>query len=256
MTYKIDGVPISEYGATPALAGQSYALHGVCDLPKRVGTTEHNWGTSIEPFVESDDIKLDGRTLTLHVAIKEDRLQTFLDACIDCGELSTGFDTFDVVCKDEVAVQEFGPWRIVTVPFWQEYFELKPLVYSPSGSGDYRLDNFNLNKDFKVLVSEINGSSNMARRIEVQTTEFYQRTNFRSTRAIDLTCVLHAKSATTNMFEIIYENMCQFHAALMAPGMRELNLRNNSFFVYFKDGMSVENVANNIARFNLKATVI
>ena len=52
MSYKLDDIDISSYDAFPYV-GQTkdskdcIAISGVFDLPKRKGTTEYNWGTSI-----------------------------------------------------------------------------------------------------------------------------------------------------------------------------------------------------------------
>lgn len=251
MTYTLDKIPLSYYGATPSLNGQAHSLHNAFDLPRRVGTTEHNWGTSIEPFVDEEDIELDGRNLVLHVSIKKDLLQAFLDACVDCTEIGTPYDTFEVVCKDEIKVDTFDDWCRVSVPFYQNEFRLKTLSRTPSGGGPFLLDGYSMVVDFKTNISAINGIRDTARRIEVQTTEFYDRTSFRSTRSIDL-----AGAITGYNIADFYDNVTQLQVLMMLPGLRELSLRNNDFFVYFKDGMTVEMVSDNIAIFKMKATVI
>lgn len=251
MIYKLNNISISSFDATPSPENGHLALSGILDLPKRIGATEYNWGTSIEPFVDAEDIELDGRTLTLHVAIQKHRLQAFKEACVACRELSFDYDAFNIVCKDEISVQEIGDYCKVSVPFWQNYVELKPITITPSGSGDYRLDNYNLIKDFGIYVGESNNLQNAAKRIDVQTTEFYTRTNYRGTRTIDLSCSM----AGINLGDI-YNKMLQLHSLLMSPGIHILSISNNTFPVYFKDGLTANIIAENIINFTLRATVV
>lgn len=84
MSYKLDDIDISSYDAFPYV-GQTkdskdcIAISGVFDLPKRKGTTEYNWGTSIEPFVDAEDIELDGRTLVLSLVVRSENVKSQLD---------------------------------------------------------------------------------------------------------------------------------------------------------------------------------
>ncbi|MPN04005.1 hypothetical protein SDC9_151241 [bioreactor metagenome] len=251
MNYKINNAPLSSFGAIPSPNTGYLALSGMLDLPKRIGTTEYNWGTSIEPFVDAKDIELDGRALTLNVAIKKTSLDTFKSACVACTELSFDYDTFQVVQKDEIKVEEIGGYYKVEIPFWQNSVGLKPITITPSGTGEYRIDNFNLVKDFGIHVGQSGNILNTASRIDVQTTEFYTRTNYRGVRAIDLSC-----SLVGNDFSDVYAKMSQFHSLLMSPGIHTLKIRNNTLSIYFKDGMSVNVVSENIAQFTLRATVV
>ena len=252
MNYKLDGIPISNYGAKPLRTDQAFALHGMFDLPKRVGKTEHNWGTSIEPFVHAEDIQLDGRNMALHVALKKAQLDNFLNACIECTTLSTSFDTFNVVCRDEIRVDRFGDeWRIVEVPFWQNDYQLKSLTVLPSGNGEFMIDDFNLIVDLGVFITTINRLEGVAKSIEVQTTEYYQRSSYRSTRNVDLSGVI--KGSDTGD---LYAKACQFHSLLMRPGLNELVLPNKTLVVYFKSGLTATAFKENILQFNLTATVV
>lgn len=247
MIYKLDNIPLSSLGAYPSRGVGYFALDGMLDLPKRIGKTEHDWGTSIEPFVQAQDIEFDGRTLTLVAVMKPDKVESFKAACITCRTLSFDHDYFDVVCRDEIEVNEVGAYRIVIAKFWQNDFTLKPITLFPSGSGVYMIDGFDLNKDFGIYISQSNSLSNTAKRIDVGTTEFYTRTNHRGTREITLRCSMLGYS-----FSDVYHKMNQFHTVLMQPGLRQLSLRNFTANVYFKDGITVNVITPIVLRFNLK----
>lgn len=251
MIYKIDNKPLSDFGAHPARGTHFFALEGFFDLPKRIGKTEYDWGTSIEPFVMSEDIILDGRTLTLNAVMKKDKLEAFKTACVGCKILSMGNETFNVVCKDEIQVTEIDDYTIAVVKFWQYDFQLQLITIVPSGSGLYSIDNYSLNKDFGISISKSNNLSNTAKRIDVNTTEFYKITEYRNTRSIEIQCSMIGSS-----FLDVQNKMNQFQSVLMSPGMRVLTIRNNLFNVYFKDGFAVEVISENILKFNLKATVV
>lgn len=251
MIYKIDNIPLSYFGAHPARGSHFFALEGFFDLPKRLGKTEYDWGTTIEPFVVAEDIRLDGRTLTLNAVMKKDKLEAFKAACVACKILSMSNDSFDVVCKDEIQVTRIDDYAIVIVKFWQYDFQLQPITIAPSGSGFYGIDNYSLNKDFGISIAKSNDLSNIAKRIDINTTEFYKLTQYRNARSIELQCSMMGSSFTD-----VQNKMNRFQSVLMAPGMRVLTIKNNLFKVYFKDGFVVEVISENILKFNLKATVV
>ncbi len=251
MIYKIDNKPLSLFGAYPGRGSQFFALEGFLDLPKRIGKTEYDWGTSIEPFVMSEDIVLDGRTLTLTAVMKKDKLDVFKTACVACKTLSMGNNSFNVVCKDEIQVTEIDDYSIVIVNFWEYEFKLQPVTTSPNGTGLYGIDNYSLNKDFGIHIARSNDIFNTAKRIDVNTTEFYKFTQYRNTRSIEIQCAMMGSSFTD-----VQNRMNQLHSVLMAPGMRVLTIRNNIFYVYFKDGFAVQAISENILKFNLKSTVL
>ena len=102
--------PISEISAR----SRRIALEGVFSFPKRKGTTERNWLTQIEPFVDAEDLEFDGRAMTLSVWLRgdswvqyNDRLTAFKNACIACRTLATEYASFPVVLKDSVEVEEY-----------------------------------------------------------------------------------------------------------------------------------------------------
>lgn len=249
MNYKLNDISISSLNAFPAINGQAFALHGMFDLPKRIGTTEYDWGTSIEPFVEEEDIELDGRTLTLHVAVKLSSLESFKQACLECQELSTDYETYEVVQKDEITVVNMGEYYRVTVPFWQQTYIPGNKPINPIGIEAYRLDEFSLREDFGVIVAESNNMLNTAKRIDVSTSEFYGRTNFRGSRNISLNCAMKGENTA-----ILIYNMKRFHALMMSPGMRTLVAPNKTQSVYFKNGLTATAVKKNVLQFTLIAT--
>ena len=159
MSYKLDDIDISSYDAFPYV-GQTkdcIAISGVFDLPKRKGITEYNWGTGIEPFVDAEDIELDGRTLLLSLVVRSENVKSQLDklkkACISCRRLSTRFGSFNVICKDEISVEEYVTLNmaIVQVKFWQQSYIPAEIDINPSGGNNYVMDGYSLSADLCIF---------------------------------------------------------------------------------------------------------
>ena len=256
MNYKLDNINISSFGAYPKIdkAQECIAVSGIFDLPKRKGNTEYNWGTLIEPFVESQDMEFDGRTITLNLCVEGNSYKTNLrnlkTACINCRKLTTDYGVFDVIAKDEITVDEYENFNIaiVNVKFWQQNYIFPELIIKPSGGDGFLLDGYNCSKDFDLYVSSCKNAENIAKRIDINTTLPYTRTLFREARDITLEC-----SMTGNNLTELYSKMMQFHALCVKPGIHTLQTpENRAYNIYFKDGISVKAVLNSLLKFNLK----
>lgn len=258
MSYKLNDIDINTLFAMPVTKGPGIALEGLFDVPKRKSPTEYNWGTSIEPYVDAEDIELEGRELGLNVVIHAsdkqtltERINAFKTACIGCTVLSFDYDSFDVICRSDIKVVEYDLVATVSAVFWQDVYVLKPLTAIPSNSGSFRLDNYNLQADFGLTVSKTEGLRDVGGRIEISTTELYTKTQYRELRSITLTCF--AKSDSISQ---LYSNICQFHSLCYKPGFRSLVLQDNpTMEVYFKEGFKAQFVADNLLKFTLKLVV-
>ena len=262
MNYKIDNVSLSEFGVYPTNAsGEKIALSGLFDLPKRKGTTEYDWGTSIEPFVDASDIELDGRSLTLNVAIKgssladlHSKLVAFKEACIACKKLWTEVGEFDVIQKDEIAVTEY-PFNCVAVikaPFWEYSYVPANITIPASGNGEYMLDSYNLAKDFGLHITSFRDVNSTAKRVEGNTTLLYKETSHRSYYDFSQQC-----NMVGNDIYDLYNKMHQLNSLLITPGLHTLKLPGNTArSVYFKDGTTVTYLSSRVLRFDLKCRVI
>lgn len=261
MIYKIDNINISTFGAVPTnVSGEKIALSGLFDLPKRKGTTEYDWGTSIEAFTDEDDIILDGRTLTLNVAIKgssisdlHTKVDTFKAACIHCTKLYSELSgEINVIQKDDISVTEYaGIIAIVKVPFWQEVYVPAAISIVPSTTGNYMLDTYNLIKDFGIYITSLSEVNDTAKRIDIDTTLPYMCTSYRSAYDLIFKCKMSGQT-----LQDLYSKMSQFNALCIKSGLRTLKLPNNELKVYFKDGISVKVESGKNLSFDLKCRVI
>lgn len=261
MTYKLDNIDIASLGAVAISGGEATALKGEFDLPKRKGDTERSWGTEIEPYVEKEDIALEGRSLTLSVIIKgntlsdyQGKMDAFKKACIACRKISTDLGEYDVILKDEVVVTEEYGFNLAAVnaKFWQEAVKIPELSLIGSGGEGFLLDNYNLYKDFGVVVSDKKSSQNTGKRIEVNTTLPYSRTIYRDLTTVTLNCAMTGQNLSD-----MYTKMGQLHALCVKPGLRSLSCPDNTkFSLYFKDGITVKVEHESILTFDLKMRIV
>lgn len=260
MSYKLDDIDISSYDAFPYV-GQTkdcIAISGVFDLPKRKGITEYNWGTGIEPFVDAEDIELDGRILLLSLVVRSENVKSQLDklkkACISCRRLSTGFGSFNVICKDEISVEEYVTLNmaIVQVKFWQQSYIPTEIDINPSGGNNYVMDGYSLSADFGIYVSSRSGVEAIGKRIEIGTTLPYMQNKYREPTTLTLKCTMLGDS-----LQRLYSSMSQFSALCISPGLRNLILKGNERMkIYFKDGITVIARTEHILEFDLKCRLI
>lgn len=88
-SYTINNTPLESWGLQAGVIDSritGYALEGAWSLPKRLGKTYHDWQGSLEPYVDADDIRFDGRDLILKVICKArsaEELQAKLSAFED-----------------------------------------------------------------------------------------------------------------------------------------------------------------------------
>lgn len=263
MNYKLDGRNIFIFGVYPKVDynQECIALGGVFDLPKRKGATEYNWGNSVEPFVDKEDIELEGRTLTLKVCMKGkspadylSKLDAYKAACIVCRKLWTEFGEFDVVVKDAIEVEEYASCNmaIITTKFWHENVLLPELTTNPSGYGNELLDNYCLSRDFGIYIASRKADKNVAKRIEINTTLPYTRTQYREALSVTFHC-----SMIGNDLRSLYTKMMQFQALCVRPGVHVLTLPgNDDSTLYFKDGITVKARLDTLLTFDLKCRVI
>lgn len=249
--YKLDGINISTLNLIPLEeSGNSLAIDGIFNLPSRIGITEYNWGTSIEPFVQADDIILDGRDITLSLlAKKNSNLVTITDKLKACTEIECVLGKFNVFCVGAINVTEQGFIKI-KAKFRQPAFALPILSMSGSGVGDILIDGYSFD-DFGIVVSNRDSLFNVGDRIDVPTTEYYTETSYRNSYPLEFTCSMVGMSVTD-----LYNKIGQFQALLMEPGTRTIKIGGKTVSAYFKDGFQATLPHEQILKFTVKATVL
>lgn len=106
MAYKLNNIDISTYGFIPGrMEGETLAVKGIFDLPKRLGDTHYDWAerNGVQPFVDADEIFLDGRSIYFQVIMQGElaTLKSFLNA------FKTAVDAFNDVVPFETPYGSF-----------------------------------------------------------------------------------------------------------------------------------------------------
>lgn len=246
MIYKFNNIAISNYGATPIRKNEALGVENLYSMPKRVQPTERDWGTSIEPYLSEEDIKLEAHTLTLNVMLNGS-IDDYVNACINCSSLSVGTQTFNVIYKDSVDVTIQSGLNVIQSKFYIPNFTLTNINLYPNSSGNYRLDNYDL-KQFGIVVERVAGIESISERIEVATTDVYAKTEYRKPRIIDITCSMVGVDPSD-----LYSKMRQLQAVLMQNGERKLYIKDvGTIDCYLKDGINAKLVHEQVVKFNLR----
>lgn len=259
--YKLDDIDIETYGAKAILQGERTALEGAFSFPKRTGKTEYNWGTHVEPFVEESEILFEGRVMKLTARIRGNdtahymaQLDAFKSACITCSTLTTGYDTFQVLLRDEIKVKEYSGRRlaIVTATFWEPEYLVPEVDIQAVASAGYSLDGCGLRETFGIGISGRSDEKSVGKRIEVSTTDTFRQTQYRDKADVTLQCWMKGDGIND-----LYARMRQFHALCAAPGIRMLQLPDGTIARgYVRDGFTAKVVHSNIVKFDFKLRVI
>jgi len=110
MSYFINDIDLSTFGFTPGQApGSNIAVEGAWDMPKRMGKLYHDWGDEegVEPYVDSEDLRFEGRDIFLHGYIDSTAhlksLKSFLKVFESLVKLSCPWGEWDVYLKGGLA---------------------------------------------------------------------------------------------------------------------------------------------------------
>ena len=190
--------------------------------------------------------------------VRSENVKSQLDklkkACISCRRLSTRFGSFNVICKDEISVEEYVTLNmaIVQVKFWQQSYIPAKIDINPSGGNNYVMDGYSLSADFGIYVSSRSGVEAIGKRIEIGTTLPYMQNKYREPTTLTLKCTMLGSS-----LERLYSSMSRFSALCISPGLRNLTLKDNECMrIYFKDGITVTVRTKHVLEFDLKCRVM
>lgn len=253
MIYKFDDVDIKTYGVLPARGDGGYAISGIFDFPKRKGEVERNWGDGIEPYLEEEDLEYGERTIGLKVVMENlADWERFRAAAVACRKLGTELGEHEVVLADAVGVETVGN-RVARIEMkFREYrVAFEPLTVVATGGAGIRVDGYHLARDFGISVKTVKGDRDVARRIEVSTTDPYTITRYRERGTMTLECVMRGADLREAA-----RRMRQFHALWRQAGTRMLHLADGrTREVYLKDGFSASIAGDGVLKFNLKLDV-
>ena len=166
--YSLNGINLSDYGIVVK------EFRGYLDMPKRMGDTEQSWPdeNGIEAFTDTDDIKFDGRDLTLIGYFESSRIAGMIStsqvfytdvvAFTDLVELVTPYGTYDVYLKNGVDAKYLGgSFSDLKIVFREPVSSFTGLTGTGSGVTGYGIDTFDFKADYSIQITEVEGKYNL-----------------------------------------------------------------------------------------------
>jgi len=257
MSYKINNIDLSTFGITPIqFSGQSLATSGVFDFPERKGTTEHNWGTEIEPFVSAADIEFEGRDISFKGLMRAANRAAILTNLNNLATLcksgaltfETRVGTFTVYLTGDIKVIELSLTVItLEIKFRQPVVLFPTAAGAASGGSGYRLSGYSLKSDFGITVNSCTGKLDTPQRIEVKTTDFYTNAAYREPKDIKIGCTMIGSGLSD-----LTNKMGRLHGLLSQAGLRTLKFPDGTTAtVYLKGGFNVSGITEYTCQFTL-----
>jgi|GEM_PF-777755 len=133
MSYTLNDIALIDFGIIPTrVPGSNLALEGAWDLPKRTGKTHHVWldERGVEAYVDTEDIRMAGRTLVLHAVIRGSSetdamnkayvFQDYLTSLDTLVTLASDWGSWDVYVKEPVQMSYRGDGVLVVQVIMQE----------------------------------------------------------------------------------------------------------------------------------------
>lgn len=275
MTYKINDIPLSDFGIVPGqISGSNIALAGWLDMPKRIGKTYHDWGDShgVEPYVAADEIYFGGRDITFNgwiqyadVDVLDVQLNHFyhlLNSFEKLAVLSTPYGDFEVLVKEEIKTQRIGDIILGIEITFREPVVATPNAFFSSSffSSAYFQSNINANaihyakhhyatygingmpfKELGALVLSCSDSFNKPKMkseqtVSLETVEAYQITKT-SLEKGKLKLLFSSK-----YFDDLTRNIKTLHLLLSQEGLKDLNIDKRVIRGYATKGFEVKNI--------------
>lgn len=266
--YSLNSVDLDVYGLkTSHASGSNIALAGCFDMPKRIGTTYHEWDENdgIEPFVAESEIMLEGRDLTLYCGIIDtkvninsyiDSLNTAIKSFSDLVSLVTPYGTFQVLVKNIVPdYLNYGSQVIISLR--------EPVVTLTGGSlpatasATNKIDNIPLSS-FGLYLSSAKDHRQLAEMKDHSTTIYGSEGYFIAKRKNN-TLLIDGFLVGSSLADF-QSKIKSLYLIFKAAGLRTVVLGSTSMTCFATDGFKVSNVhiSTNqvIANFNITLMVI
>lgn len=253
MSYKINYVSVASWGLKAGFIDSRrpvYALSGAWSLPKRLGDTHYDWQGELDPYVDLDDIALDGRDLTLSLICKK---QT-------AAELKSTIDTFkadvadkfalshDVLGSFEVSLAEISvaiygrTWAQLTLKM-REHSPIIPTKLPAIDNGVYGIDGHSW-AQLGLVLQGVDNRYDLAQYTELSITKSPVVDSFIAgyRQAQTITIQGTVQGATYADFNT---KVGQLQSLLSAPGTRTITYFDGSTFKAFcVDGFKITDVCN------------
>lgn len=236
-----------------SIAGNNFSIYnmtvmrcmGALDFPKRKGDVEHNWKDSngVDVFVDSVDLKWNGRKITLEVLYVGSTLDDDVNSLIDDYRgtdflLETSYGTFTVNLQQVRTKYTYKPNgdAELSIDFWQQTITIlsPPAVVGGTGTS---IGGYDLKEDFGMVVGKLENLSTLPGFAIKARTFGDTSVSLSGTRGIrKFVLYLYGKySSNINMRSAVANLM----AVLCSANLKTFTYHGVSENVYFSDGAQV-----------------
>lgn len=249
--YNINTGPLyTDYGALPSPKKRgNLAITGVFDFPKRDGTTEKNWGDTIEAFLDAEDINFKPKQCNLYLYLEgtnktdyNTNLNALLSALKNATSITTDYG-LDVEIKStgKITVSEYLSMNSAYIQYTFEMPNgvLEVATQAASGGNGYKIDNYNLFEDFGLIVKSRSDNKSIAKYNNQDTTTAYEQDlSQRQPKVISLDVTMQASSPYYFLNQI-----SRLHQLLASPDSKTLTFPDGeNLEVYCRDGFKINDV--------------
>jgi hypothetical protein len=236
MSYKLNTIPLANYGITPGRAPLSnLALEGMLDMPARLGKTFHDWldEEGVEPYVEADEIFFGSRKLIFYgyitAASQQEAVLKLNDLYDDFGRLTdlitleTPWGSFQVYLREEITAEYMGNGAASIRMVFEQVAVALPNLQLPVERTvrQYHID-FIPFSAFGATITETDGQYDRPE-LKQATVTAYNETGYQLTKIaqskVDLNLVFYASDWAT-----LRDNVQKLHQLLGSPGTRTVNI--------------------------------
>ena len=252
--YAINGKSLSDFGINATRkSGNSVALSGAWDLPKRKGNILHDWkeADSVEAFVSANDLSYEGRSFILTGVMIPENNQTIeqlinsLQAYLDSESnkeiiLSSQWGTWNVQMYDEIKITRKGNIAAeIEMAFFEPEPDITGILPVSDGSGE-DIDGYSWD-EFGLYISSVSGVSSIPARKAIDITNSYLDNNNtyggRSSRRITISGIIIAD----NYSELV-NKIHSLYALFTSPGLRIFKYKGVPYKCFAKDGFTIGNL--------------
>jgi len=251
--YSINNIAFSAFGITPGrITGSNISLSGMLDMPARIGKVYHDWTDEpgVEPYVSAADIRHGGRTIEFAGFMQgEDKanvygmLETFykeLSGYTQLVPLETPWSTHQVYIKQEITAEYLQEgWLKLNCKFEE------PVVPNPAqlpvGAQTTKpnIDGVALER-LGIFLNSIKDHLNRPRTKNEQFTA-YSTQGYQVTppEALEFELELIAYAGS---YELLSQNIKSLQKLISAPGMRKLQVDQQTREVFNIKGFQVSDL--------------
>ena len=157
------------------------------------------------------------------------------------GQIAITSDWGDTLayCQDEIKQAN----NQLAIPLYEPIWIQPAETGTATGGQGFRIDGFNLFKDFGIIISEVNDYKNIPKRIDVGTTDYYKNTGYRENGIMNIIGAFNGD---------LVENTSKFYALMSSPCIKTFTFPDNtSYQVYASLGCQVKEIFQDMATFQM-----